>query len=340
MFDTHAHPGAPASFGPSRRHLLVAVAALAASTAWRPTWAQGFPSRPVKTIVPFAAGGGPDLLARKTGTKLAEVLGQSVVVENIVGAGGILAAQSAARAPADGYTLILGSSTQIVQKLMQPAVKYDPLQDFAPITCTGFSPALLVVAADAPWQTVQELVTALRARPATLNYASGGIGSAAHLIGAALEQAMQVRATHVPYKGSVDIIPSILQGTTQFAFPIASTAIPQVLDGRVRALATTSAQRLAQFPQLPTLHEALGKEELALSSWSGVWAPAGTPSEVVDVLFRAYQKVYTDPSVRADHEAAGVLVALSASPADFGHFMAQETRRYERIVKAARLSTT
>ncbi|MFT3779237.1 MAG: tripartite tricarboxylate transporter substrate-binding protein [Ottowia sp.] len=323
-----------------RRRMLAGAAALAATALWRPARAQAFPSRPVKTIVPFAAGGGPDVLARKTGVRLAEALGQSVVVENIVGAGGILAAQNVARAPADGYTLLLGSSAQIVQKLMQPSVKFDPLKDFTPVTCTGFSPALLVVAADAPWKTVQELVAAIRARPAALNYASGGIGSAAHLTGAALEQAMQVQAVHVPYKGSVEIIPSILQGATQFAFPIVSTAIPYVLDGRVRALATSGGQRLAQLPQVPTLREALGKEELALSSWGGVWAPAGTPAEVVDVLFRAYQKTYADPAVRADHEAAGVLVELSASPADFGRFMAEETRKYARIVKAARLVTS
>lgn len=333
MPDSHPLPA-------QRRRLLASAAALAATALWRPALAQAFPSRPVKTIVPFAAGGGPDVLARKTGVKLAQVLGQSVVVENIVGAGGILAAQSVARAPADGYTLLLGSSAQIVQKLMQPSVKFDPLKDFTPVTCTGFSPALLVVAADAPWKTVQELVAAIGAKPATLNYASGGIGSAAHLIGAALEQAMQVQAVHVPYKGSVEIIPSILQGATQFAFPIASTAMPYVLDGRVRALATSGAQRLAQLPQVPTLREALGKEELALSSWGGVWAPAGTPAEVVDVLFRAYRQTYADPAVRADHEAAGVLVELSASPADFGRFMAEETRKYERIVQAARLGTS
>ncbi len=320
-----------------RFHTLTAISLIATNSL--KTLAQGvFPSKPIKIIVPYAAGGGPDVLARKVAPALGEILGQPVVVENVVGAGGILAAQVAARAAPDGYTLLLGASTHITQKAMQPSVKFDPLKDFAPITRNTVSPALLVVAANAPWKTVQELVAAIKKDPGKLNYASGGIGSAAHLAGAALLLAHDAQAVHVPYKGSVEIIPSLLAGATQWGCPIASTAIGPVQQGTVRALATTGALRMPQLPNVPTLKEAFGKDELALESWGGVWAPAGTPAAVIDLLFKAYTKLYSDAAIRADHEAAGAPVSLSASPAEFGKFMAQETAKYERIVKATGLS--
>lgn len=339
MTSTRIEPGF-ATHRAARRHLLAAglgIATLAVLPAL-PARAQGFPAKPVRIIVPYAAGGGPDVLTRKIVPRLTEILGQNVVVENIVGAGGILAAQSVARMPPDGYSVLLGASTHVVQKAMQPGVKFDPIKDFVHITRTTVSPQILVVAQDAPWKTVQELVAAIKASPGKLNYASGGVGSAAHLVGAAVELAMQVQGVHVPYKGSVEIVPSILQGTTQYGFPVASTAVPLVLQGKVRALATSGAARLAQLPNVPTLKEALGKDELVLESWGGIWAPAGTPAAVIDVLFRAYQKLYNDPAVRADHEAAGAFVSLNASPAEFSQFVAQETAKYDKLVKATNLN--
>ncbi len=318
-----------------RRHFLagasLALPALRAA-------AQTYPDRVVKMVVPFAAGGGPDILARKLAPKLAEVLGQNVVVENIVGAGGILAAQSVARAAPDGYTLLLGSSTHVTQKAMQPSVKFDPMRDFVHVTRTTLTPQILVVAADSPWKTAQDLAAAARRQPGSLNYASGGVGSAAHLVGAAFAHATQAQVVHVPYKGSVEIVPSILGGSTQFGFPIASTAIAHIQQGKVRALATSGAQRLPQLPQVPTLQEAFGNPDLALEAWGAVWVPAGTPQNVVDVLFAAHQRVYADAGVRADHDAAGTLVALSASPAEFTRYMQAETQKYERVVKATGLT--
>lgn len=300
-----------------------------------------FPSRPVKIIVPYAAGGGPDVLTRKMAPKFAEALGRGgVVVDNIVGAGGLLAAQQSARMPADGYTILQGSSSQIVQKAMQSKAQYDLLKDFVHITRTGFSPAVLIVSASAPWKTVEELVAAAKKEPGKLNYASGGMGSLAHLCCAAMVLQAGIDVVHVPYKGSVEIVPSLLSGATQFGSPIASTALPLLQSGRVRALAVTSAQRMAALPDVPTLAEVFKTQDLALVAWEGMWVPAGTPPAVVDVLFKAFTRTYADPAVRADAEAAGVTVSTSASPAEFTKFIEAETLKYDKLVKAARLSVT
>ena len=305
--------------------------------------AQGgdYPSRPIKVIVPFAAGGGPDILTRKMGVKLAEVLGKGavVVVDNVVGAGGILAAQNVARAAPDGYTLLLGASSHLVQKAMQPSVAFDPMKDFAHITRTAFTPSVLVVSATSSIMTVEDLVAAAKKEPGTLNYASGGVGSAAHLCAAALALHTKIDVVHVPYKGSVEIVPSIISGSTQFAVPIASTAIPQVQGGKVRALAVTSGQRMAALPNVPTLVEVFKTQDLALDAWFGLWAPAATPPAIVEALFKATVKAYEDPALRTDSEAVGAVIALSASPAEFTKFMQAETIKLDKIVKAANLTT-
>jgi tripartite-type tricarboxylate transporter receptor subunit TctC len=329
---------------PNRRQFHLRVLGLGASCLGLPalTLAQDsdYPNRPIKIVVPFAAGGGPDVLTRKMALKLAEVLGKGsvVVVDNIVGAGGILAAQSVARMAPDGYNLLLGASSHLVQKAMEPGLKFDPMKDFAHITRTTFSPSILVVSATSTYLTVEDLVAAAKSKPGQLNYASGGVGSAAHLSAAALVLQAKIDAVHVPYKGSVEIVPSIIAGDTQFAFPIASTAIPQIQGGRVRALAVTSAQRMPGLPNVPTLVEVFKTQDLALESWFGLWAPAGTPPKVVDILFKAVVQAYGDPPLRADSEAAGAVVALSSSPAEFTKFMAVETVKLDKLVKAANLS--
>jgi tripartite-type tricarboxylate transporter receptor subunit TctC len=324
----------------TRRQFNVGALCIAASALSGLTRAQSvdYPNRPVRIIVPFAAGGGPDVLARKMAVRLADVLGVPVVVDNIVGAGGILATQNVARMLPDGYNILLGSSAQVVQKAMEPTVKFDPVKDFVHVTRTAFSPSILVVSAESPYKSVEDLVSAARRQPGKLNYASGGVGSAAHLAAAAMVLQAKVEVTHVPYKGSAEIVPSILSGATQFAFPIASTAIPQIQGGKVRALAVTSQQRMSSLPNVPTLAEAFNAPDFVLDAWFGLWAPAATPSAIIDTLFKAVVKTYADAALRADSEAAGAPISLSASPAEFTKFVAAETVKFERIVKAAGLS--
>jgi tripartite-type tricarboxylate transporter receptor subunit TctC len=329
----------------SRRRFNVCLAGIVAAAAGipRPATANNdkFPARPVRIIVPYAAGGGPDVLTRKMAVRLADVLDKdaAVIVDNMVGAGGILAAQNVARMAPDGYNLLLGASSHIVQKAMEPTVRFDPMTDFAHITRTAFTPSVLVVSATSPYMTLQQLLDAAARAPGKLNYASGGIGSAAHLSAAAMVLHAKLDVVHVPYKGSVEIVPSIISGTTQFAFPIASTAIPQIRAGKVRALAVTSAARMPALADVPTLSEAFGTPDLVLDSWFGLWAPAGTPSAIVDLLFNAVTKTYQDAALRADSEAAGAVVSLSRSPAEFTQFMEAETLKLGKLVRAAHLTT-
>ncbi|MGE3863419.1 MAG: Bug family tripartite tricarboxylate transporter substrate binding protein, partial [Burkholderiaceae bacterium] len=324
-----------------RRRLLVAALATAAlpvpglaqparpAQSVRPAQsaqsATDFPSRPIRLVVPFAAGGGPDVLTRQLALRLGELLGQNVVVENKVGAGGIIAAELLAQAAPDGYTLMLGASSHVTQKLLQPSVKFDPLKSFAHIGCNSLSPSVLVVSAQSPWRTVQQLVDAARAAPGKLNYSSGGIGSAAHLSAAAFATAAGLDVVHVPYRGSVEIIPSIVNEAAQFAFPVSSTAVPQLQSGRVRALAITSAQRFPSLPEVPTLREVFGRDDLVLDAWMGIWAPAGLPEPVRSKLFEALNRVQEDAALRAVYEKAGALVRSSASPAEFTRFIESET---------------
>jgi len=314
------------------RTLAAAAAALAGTGfAFADGAAQHYPDRPVRLIVPYAAGGGPDIQARTLGLVLARELGQAVVVENKVGAGGILAAEYVNQQPPDGYTLLMGASTHVTQKLLQPSVRFDPAR-FTPIIRTGTAYSVLVVPADSPYRSVADLIAAARRAPGTLNYASGGIGSAAHLYGTAFTSTAGIDATHVPYRGSVEIMPSLIRGDAQFAFPVVSTALPQIRDGKLRALALTAAQRDPALPDVPTLNEALGRTDLALLSWSGIWAPPGLPAPIMERLLPALARALQDPGLREAYARDGVRVSPSDSPADFGRFIDSETARYREVI--------
>lgn len=295
--------------------------------------ADAFPARPVRVIIPYAAGGGPDVLARQFGPVLGEALGQAVVLENKVGAAGVLAAQFVAQQPADGYNLLMGSNTHLIQKLLQPDLRFDPIGDFTPVSNMAASPTVMVVRADGPHRKVEDVIAAAKAKPGTMNYSSGGIGTSAHLAGATLVSLAGIAATHIPLKGSVEITASLLRGDTEFAFPVAATGIPQVKGGKLRALAVTSDQRLKELPDVPTLKEVLKNDLAVQESWFGYWAPANTPADVVGKLHAAISKGLADPAVKAKFEAAGNVVASSDSPQAFAAFVRSENRKWAEIVK-------
>jgi tripartite-type tricarboxylate transporter receptor subunit TctC len=296
--------------------------------------ADAFPNRPVRLIVPYAAGGGPDVMVRQFGPKLGEVFGQTVVVENKVGAGGVLAAQYVAQQTApDGYTLLVGSNSHLIQKILQPSLRFDPVADFIPITTFGSSPSVLVVAATSPYRNVQDLVAALKAAPGKMNYCSGGIGSAAHLGGATLLSLSGASAVHVPLKGSVEIPLSLLRGDTDFAFTIAGTAVPQVKGGRLRALAVTSAAALAELPGVPTLQAAMHSDLAVQEFWFGFWAPAKTPPGVVSTIYRVTRQALSNPAVEPMFAATGNAVVYDDSPQSAAAFVQAENSKWTKIIK-------
>lgn len=318
----------------NRRTLLATSAGLGLALAAGRVGAQSaYPNRPVKLIVPYAAGGGPDLSARKLAPELSKFLGANVVVENKVGAGGIVAGEVIAQAPADGYTVLIGGATHLINKVMQPAIKYDPLRSFDPVTAVSTSGTVLIVPADSPYRTVQELVAAIRAKPAAFNYGSGGVGTAAHLAGGAFCKELGLEAVHVPFRGSVEIVPGLLGGQVQFAFPIAGTAFAGLAQRKVRALATTTPGRLPQLPDMPSLKELYGSDLLVQESWSCFWVPAGTPKDVIAKLFDATAKAHDTPSVREHAEATATAIKLSKSPAELAEFTRTEMDKWAKIVK-------
>ena len=295
--------------------------------------ADPFPSRPIRVIVPYAAGGGPDVLVRQMGPRLGEALGQPIVLENKVGAAGVLAAQFVAQQPPDGYNLLMGSNTHLIQKILQPDLKFDPLTEFVPVSNMAASGTVMVVRADGPYRRAEDVIAAAKAAPGKMNYSSGGIGTSAHLAGATLVSLAGLQATHVPLKGSVEIMASLIRGDTDFAFPVASTGVPQVKGGKLRMLAVTNGSRLKDFPDVPTLQEVLKSELAVQESWFGFWAPAKTPADVVARLHAAVNKVLAEPAVKTLFEAGGNTAAITASPQVFATFVRSENRKWAEIIK-------
>lgn len=294
-----------------------------------------WPSRPIRLVMPYAAGGGVDSTTRKLADKLGPLLGQPVFVENKVGAGGTLGAEYVAQARPDGYTLLFATSSFVTLRAMSPQLRFDPLTSFEHVTRTSAAPCVLVVSADSPYRSVEDLVAAARQQAGRLNYASGGISTPSHLAGAALVTHLKLKCTHVPYRGSVDIGPSLITGDTQFGFPVPSTAIPYIRQGKLRALAVTGQTRLPQLPDVPTLEEVYKASELVIDTWGGIWAPAGTPRIVVDKLNAAVLKALAQKDVAAHYESSGSQISPSRTPAEFTRFLQAETIKYGKLVAAA-----
>ena len=312
-----------------RLHLALALLLCALSAT---ATAQTFPSRPVKIIVPFAAGGGPDIEMRRMAPKIAEALGGPVVVENRVGAAGIVAAEVAAQAAPDGYTLLAGSLSQVVQKMLQPAAKFDPLTSFTPVTLTSTAASVLIVPTESPVKSAKELEAAIRAKPGAFNYGSGGVGTAAHIAGATFATLQKLTATHVPYRGSVELMPALLGGQIQFAFPISGTAVPHIKAGKARPLAVMASRRLFALPEVPTMKELYGDDLYVQDFWGGLWVPAGTPAPVIARLFAATKQALADPGLRAQLQGAGAEIEVSNSPEEFAAFMKSETAKWTKLI--------
>jgi len=303
---------------------LVALAGAAAAQAW--------PSKPVRWIVPFAPGGTTDILARTVGEKLSVALGQPVIVENKPGAGGGVGAELVAKAAPDGYTIMGGTiSTHAINASLYKNLGYDPVRDFVPITLIARVPNMLVVNPSVPAKDVKELVALLRANPGKYSFASSGNGTSQHLSGELFKTMTGVDMQHIPYKGSPPALADVVGGQVTMTFDNITTAWPLAKGGKLRALAVTTATRSSIAPDVPTLAEA-GLAGYEVGSWQGVFAPAGTPPEVVKRLNAEIVKIVNSPEVREK------LVGLGAEPApntpeEFAAMVQSEVGKWADVVK-------
>ena len=309
---------------------LVAPLVLAATLA---AHAQTFPSKPVRIIVPFAAGGVADLLPRVVGQKLSEKWGQPVVVENKVGASGNIGMAEVARAAADGYTLGLAPTGNLTVNQFLFKLPFDAGKDLAPITVLATSPNVLVVHPSVPAKNFRELVAYAKSNPGTLNFASPGEGSGAHLAGELLNLEAGIRATHVPYKGLAPAVNDLLGGQVQMMFAGISTVLQHVKSGKLVAIAIASPKRSAQLPEVPTVAES-GLAGFDVTSWYGLVARAGTPPEVIDRIYRDAVEALGTEEVRSKLSGLG-LEPLGNSPAEFERMIADESRKWGDIVRRA-----
>ena len=289
-----------------------------------------YPEKPVRFVVPFAPGGATDLLARTLGERLSAALGQPFVVENKPGAATQVAAQYVAKAPADGYTLLMATSTTLaINKSLYRSLPYDPEKDFAPISLVVQHPFVLVLDPKIPSKNVQELIALAKSQPGKLSYASGGSGSFAHLAMALFQSLTGVDAIHVPYKGGAPALIDIMGG--QVAMMFDNTAHTYISSGKLRALAVTTRERLSVLPDVPTLHEA-GVAGYDLAAWQGVVATAGTPRPVVDRLNGEIRKLLQLPEVRQRLTADGGQI-ITSTPEEFSAHISREVVRFAKIVK-------
>lgn len=297
--------------------------------------AQVWPSKPIKVVVPYPAGGFYDTIARLVGAKMGEDLGQPIVVENRVGAGGIIGTDYVAKSPPDGYTLMVGGiGPHGINVGLYPKLPYDPVRDFEPIVHVVNAANILVVHPSVQARDIRELVVLARANPGGLNYASNGSGTSPHLAAEMFAAAMKLRLTHVPYKGSAPAVTAILGGQTHMAFNNAGDIIEHIRAGKLRPLAVTGARRLPVLPQVPTMQEA-GVADYEAVAWWAYFAPAGTPREIVARLNAQINHILRIPEVRTRLSVQGSAEVVGGTPAELAAFVQSEIAKWTRVIKTS-----
>ena len=296
--------------------------------------ADEFPTRSIRLVVPFPPAGATDILARAVANDMQRILGQGVVVENRPGAGGNLGTDIVAKAPGDGYTLVMGTvGTHAINVSLYSKMPYDAVRDFAPVCLVASVPNLLVVHPSVPVHTVRELIDLARARPEQLNYASSGNGTSIHLSGELFKSMANVQMVHVPFNGSGPAVGALVAGQVQVMFDNMPSSLPQARAGRLRAIAVTSAHRAPVLPEVPTIAEA-GLPGYEAGSWFGVLAPASTPREIVNRLNGAIVRGLQSPETRERLSAQGAEPA-AGTPDQFAEFIRSETTKWATVIKAA-----
>jgi tripartite-type tricarboxylate transporter receptor subunit TctC len=311
---------------------LAAVLTLVAVAA--PGSAQDYPAKPVRVIVPTPPGGMADILARSFGQKFGETIKQPVIVENKAGAGGVIAADFVAKSPADGYTLYLGfHGTNSILPTLDPKVPYNAAKDFAPIIHIANLPNVLVVNSKVEAKSVKELVELARSKPGTLSFASQGIGSSGHVAGEQFRLLTGLDIVHVPYKGAAPALQDLIAGRVPMMFDIVPFALQHIQEGNVRGLAVAAPQRVAVLPDIPTMAEA-GYPGVQGGAWFALFAPAGTPPAIIDLLNTAGREAFNAPEVRQRLEPRGVVLVLG-TPAELGAHVAADTERWAKVIRDA-----
>jgi len=317
-----------------RTGLLFAFACLLA-TATPAAIAQTYPSKPIRLVVAYPAGGPNDLSARTVAQKMAELLGQPVLVENRAGAAGNIGSLSVAKAPPDGYLLLNGASALTIAPALSRNLGYDVARDFAPISLTASSSFVLAAHPSVPVRSVKELVALAKARPNQLSYASSGVGAPPHLAGEMLKNMAGIQILHVPYKGVGQSISDLVGGQIDMMFTSPPNAIPHVKSGRLRALAVSTPKRSPLLPDVPTIAES-GLKGFAIGTWFGILAPAGTPADIVNRLNTAIVKIMAMPDVQERLSNQG-LDPVSSTPAEFSQHIRNELAKFQKLVAEARI---
>jgi len=294
-------------------------------------WAQPYPSKPIRFVVPYPPGGPLDAVARLLGQKISESVRQPVIVDNKPGAGGNIGADVVAKAPPDGYTILMGAvATHAINPTLYPGIPYDAVRDFQTVTQVASTPNVLIVHPSIPVNDVREFIAYAKAHPRKLNFGSGSTGSAGHLAGELFKSMAGIEMTHVPYKGAAPAMQDLIGGQVQLMFDNTVTAWPQVQAGKVRPLGVTTKQRLKSAPDVPAIAEVLPGFEA--NAWHGIFAPAGTPQPIVDKLALEIQAVMKDPAIVEAFTKVDT-IPVGSTPREFRAFIDAETERWGNVVR-------
>jgi tripartite-type tricarboxylate transporter receptor subunit TctC len=322
---------------PTRRTLIVSALAIVAGLAAYPAMAQSWPSRPLRIVVPLPPGGSPDYLARLISEKLQPVLGQPLVVENKPGASGHIARDFVAKAPADGYTLLMTEASHVISAAVGAKLPYDPIKDFQPIALMAVIPFGLTVNSNTPVHTLKEFIAYAKASPRPLTYGTAGVGAPHHFAVELLRAETGINVTHVPYKGSAGIIPALLSGEIDFTIAAVNSLLPHFKSGKLRPIAMAGSARTAALPDVPTIAEAGPFPGYAMDVWLGVMAPAGTPRPIIDRLNAEINRIVRDPQVVKDRMNPVGLEPLGSTPERMLEVMKSELAKYQKVAKDANI---
>jgi tripartite-type tricarboxylate transporter receptor subunit TctC len=321
----------------AKRFAICAAVACAAGLTASTCFADDYPARPIRVVVGFSAGSGADISARVVGQRMGQILGQQIVVENKTGAGSSLAAEQVARAPKDGYTLLMATIANVINAVVNPNLSFDFRRDFAPVVRLTTTPNILVVHPSVGVKSVKELIDLAKAKPDQLSFASSGVATGTHLAAELFKVMTGVKMVHVPYAGSPQAVTDLLAGRVQVFFSPASTVLQHVREGKLVALASTEAKRAAMAPDLPTMAEA-GLPGFETGLWFGLVAPVGTPKEIIDKLARAGNEALKADEVGKALAPQGIDL-VGGSPEEFARYLDGEMRRWATVAEAAGLKT-